>query len=105
MSGQQTSHQIYQELMIVNYCLVLIKIKHFFLDFELFPWTFQQNIDIVFANEHRVLLKNTFALNLLFRPVTQFSGVWGGGAGFSLNILTTKSRYRWDGDDLKGPLV
>lgn len=65
--------------MIVNYCLVLIKIKHFFLDFELFPWTFQQNIDIVFANEHRVLLKNTFALNLLFRPVTQFSGVWGGG--------------------------
>lgn len=75
MSGQQTTHQIYQELMIVNYCLVLIKIKHFFLDFELFPWTFQQNIDIVFANEHRVLLKKTFALNLLFRPVTQFSGV------------------------------
>lgn len=58
LDGQQTTHQIYQELMIVNYCLVLIKIKHFFLDFELFPWTFQQNIDIVFANEHRVLLKN-----------------------------------------------
>lgn len=73
--------------MIVNYCLVLIKIKHFFLDFELFPWTFQQNIDIVFANEHRVLLKNTFALNLLFRPVTQFSGVWRGGRGLVWTYL------------------
>lgn len=74
--------------MIVNYCLVLIKIKHFFLDFELFPWTFQQNIDIVFANEHRVLLKKNFALNLLFRPVTQFSGVWeGGGRGLVWTYL------------------
>lgn len=71
--------------MIVNYCLVLIKIKHFFLDFELFPWTFQQNIDIVFANEHRVLFKK----NLCFEPVVQASDsvFWclrGGGAGRGL---------------------
>lgn len=81
--------------MIVNYCLVLIKIKHFFLDFEFFPWTFQQNIDIVFANEHRVLFKKTFALNLLFRPVTQFSGVWGGG-GAGRGLVWTYLPLRQD---------
>lgn len=90
--------------MIVNYCLVLIKIKHFFLDVELFPWTFQQNIDIVFANEHRVLLKKTFALNPLFRPVTQFSGVWGGRG-----LVWTYLRLSQDIVEMvtisKGPLV